>query len=120
MWDFSHWSRDTKNFNQTRTNDKEVFNKTDINQIQIHSYVFIENSSSSWKETKKIDENVLMIICYRYVSSIITLIFYNREASYLKDHATEFIRKLNHIIWFNKIMREIFWERFSKILKYVW
>ena len=44
MWDSSHWSRDTENFNQARVNNKEVFNKTDINQIQIHSYVFIENS----------------------------------------------------------------------------
>ena len=120
MWDFSHWSRDTENLSQARANDKKVFNKTDINQIQIHLYVFIENSSSSWKKTKKIDENILMIICYKYVSSTITSIFYNWETSCLKDHAAEFARKLNHVIWFSKMMRKIFWKKFSKILKCIY
>ena len=120
MQDFFYWSRNTENFNQTKANDKKVFNKTDINQIQIHLYVFIENFSLFWKKTKKIDKNVLIIICYKYVSNTITSIFYNWKTSCLKNHAAEFARKLNYVIWFSKMMREIFWKKFSKILKYIY
>ena len=120
MRDSSHWSRGTGGLSQARANDKEVFNKTDINQIQIHSSVFIGNSSSSWWETKRVDKNVLMIINYRwYVSSTTTSIFHNRGASCLKDHVAEFARRLDHVAWSSKIMEEIFWERFSKVLRCV-
>ena len=120
MWDSFYQSRDTENFSQARASDKEVFNKTEINKIQIHLYVFIKNSSLSWKKIKKADKNVLMIICYKHVSSTITLIFYNWETSCLKDHAAHFARRLNHVIWFSKIMKKIFWKRFSKILECVY
>ena len=117
MQDFSYWSRNIENFSQAKANNKEVFNKIDINQIQIYLYIFIKNSSSFWEKIKKIDKNILMIICYKYVSNIITSIFYNWKASCLKNHAAEFARKLNHVIWFSKMMRKIFWKKFSKILK---